>query len=320
MTPSAAFPSSDSARPAIDYAGLGDRLRAYRMGAGLQADDVAAQLGVSRAVVYRMEKGEIVKIETLERLATLLGTSMASLLGVETEYYASALALFERMRQLEEKSDLILAHFEPISLLLTSDAYLDHLAQMLYEGLPATMLHDEATRRRQNIAAMLAVLQERRRYFEQRKPHIVSLVGLRELERFVLTGLVGRVDLPPDVRAQRVQAACDEVLRMADLMDSEPWYVQVGLVDDAMPSATYQILRGPQHSVLLHSPFRLGELPNVCNGIAMVTSSPEAVRLHETMTQTLWNAACKGREGAHRLRALVARIGQMPPTALRSTP
>ena len=77
---------------------------------------------------------------------------------------------------------------------------------------------------------------------------------------------------------------------------------------------TYQLLRGPQHHVLLHSPFRLGELPNVRNGIAMVTTSPEAVRLHETMTQTLWNAACKGREGARRLRALVARFWREPYT------
>jgi transcriptional regulator with XRE-family HTH domain len=203
MTATATPFSADSPRPAIDYAGLGDRLRAYRIGAGLQADDVAAQLGVSRAVVYRMEKGEIVKIDTLERLAALLGTSMASLLGVETEYYASALALFERMRQLEEKSDRILAHFEPISLLLTSDAYLGHLGQMLYEGLPATLLADEATLRRREIARMLEVLQERRRDFALRKPQIVSLVGLRELERFVLTGLVGRVDLPAAVRPAR---------------------------------------------------------------------------------------------------------------------
>ena len=40
----------------IDYAALGDRLRAYRLGASLQAEDVAEKLGVSRAVVYRMEK------------------------------------------------------------------------------------------------------------------------------------------------------------------------------------------------------------------------------------------------------------------------
>jgi len=123
--PTAAFPSS------IDYAALGDRLRAYRVGASLQAEDVAAQLGVSRVVVYRMEKGAIVKIETLERLAQLLGTTLASLLGVEVEYYSTALGLLERMRQLEQNSDRILAHFEPISLLLTSGDYLTYLRSML---------------------------------------------------------------------------------------------------------------------------------------------------------------------------------------------
>ena len=56
---------------AVDFHAIGERLRAYRMGASLRAEDVAAQLGVSRAAVYRMEKGEIVKIETLERLAQI---------------------------------------------------------------------------------------------------------------------------------------------------------------------------------------------------------------------------------------------------------
>jgi len=99
-------------KSSIDYVALGNRLRAYRVGASLLAEDVAERLGISRAVVYRLEKGEIVKIETLERLAHLLDTTLASLLGVEVEYYSTALGLFERMRQLEESSDRILAHFD----------------------------------------------------------------------------------------------------------------------------------------------------------------------------------------------------------------
>lgn len=288
----------------IDYAALGDRLRAYRMGAGLQADEVAQQLGVSRAVVYRMEKGEIVKIDTLERLAHLLGTSLASLLGVEAEYYASALALFERMRQLEQTSDRILAHFEPISLLLMSEHYLEQLGLMLAEALPQGA---DAPLHAHQAQQIMDILRERRLNFERRKPHIVSLIGLRELERFVQTGLVGRMDVAPGVRRARVQAARQEVQRIAELMDSEPWYAQVGLVDDAMPSATYQVLIGAQHRVLMHSPFRLGELPNVRNGIAMVTASQEAVALHERMTTNLWATASKGPAGAQRLRALLER-------------
>ncbi|WP_371279624.1 helix-turn-helix domain-containing protein [Variovorax sp. OK605] len=297
--PSPAFKSS------IDYAALGDRLRAYRVGASLLAEDVAEQLGISRAVVYRMEKGEIVKIETLERLAALLDTSLASLLGVEVEYYATALGLFERMRQLEEGADRILAHFEPISLLLTSDDYLPHLREMLLEASPRSPGKGPKV---SDIDKMLEIMAERKAFFEKRKPQIVSLIGLRELERFVHTGLVGRVDLPAKVRAERVLAARREVTRIAELMESEPYHVQIGLIDDAMPASTFQLFTSARHAVLAVSPFRLGELPNVRNGIATVTASPEAVRMHEDMIERLWKSAYKGRTGAQHLRKLLERI------------
>ena len=301
--------AAGTARPvpptSIDYAALGDRLRAHRIGASLQAEDVAEQLGVSRAVIYRMEKGEIVKIETLERVAGLLDTSLASLLGVEVEYYATALGLFERMRQLEEASDRILAHFEPISLLLTSDEYLAHLRAMLLEASPQAPGKGVSAA---DAEQMLQIMAERRRYFERRKPHILSLIGLRELERFVQTGLVGRVDLPDTVRAERVQAARREVERIAQTMESEPMHVRIGLVDDAMPAATFQHFSGSGRAMVAVSPFRLGELPNVRNGIATVTASPEAVRMYEEMIARLWKGAYKGESGARYLRRLLERI------------
>lgn len=292
-------------RSTIDYAALGDRLRAYRIGASLLAEDVAEKLGISRAVVYRLEKGELVKIETLERLAHLLDTSLASLLGVEVEYYSTALGFFERMRQLEETSDRILAHFEPISLLLTSDQYLGYLRSMLLEASPRAPGKGPKV---SDIEHMLSIMAERKAYFERRRPHIVSLIGLRELERFVHTGLVGRVDLPADVRKKRVQAARREVQRIADLMESEPIHVQIGLIDDAMPASTFQVFSGPKHNVLAVSPFRLGELPNVRNGIATVTASSEAVRMYEQMINRLWRGASKGAAGAQLLRKLLDRI------------
>ena len=292
-------------KSSFDYASLGNRLRAYRIGASLLAEEVAEQLGISRAVVYRLERGEIVKIETLERLAQLLGTSVASLLGVEVEYYSSALGLFERMRQLEESSDRILAHFEPISVLLTSDDYLRYLRDMLLEASPRVGGKGAKTA---DIDKMLQIMQERKAFFEQRKPHIVSLIGLRELERFVHTGLVGRIDLPADVRRERVRAARREVGRIADILESEPIHVQIGLIDDAMPASTFQVFSGASQSILAVSPFRLGELPNVRNGIATVTASPEAVRLHEEMVTRLWKSAYKGANGAQMIRKLLARI------------
>lgn len=294
----------------FDYEELGDRLRAYRIGASLLAEDVAEKLGVSRAVVYRMEKGEIVKIETVERLAQLLGTSMASLLGVEVEYYSTVLGFLERMRQIEQRSDRIVAHFEPISLLLTSDEYLHYLREMLMESSPPMGKTAKAgiSSRAAEVDEILRILRERKVFFTKRRPNIVSLIGLRELERFVFTGLVGSLNLPEPIRRERVQAARREVQRMADLMDSEPMHVQIGLVDDAMPASTFQVLVGSGRSVLAVSPFRFGELPNVRNGIATVTASPEAMRLYEEMIDRLWKAAYKGKAGAQHLRKLLDRI------------
>lgn len=298
-------PFIESRSSSIDYQSLGERLRAYRIGASLLAEDVAERLGVSRAVVYRMEKGEIVKIETLERLATLLDTSIASLLGVEVEYYASVLGLMERMRQLEQRSDRIVSHFEPFSLLLTSDDYLGYLRDMLMEASPRSA---GKASRSSDIETMLAILQERKASFEQRKPNMVSLIGLRELERFVHTGMVGRLDLPEAVRAERVAAARAEVLRIAELMESEPLHIQIGVVDDAMPASTFQVFTGNSAPVLAVSPFRFGEMPNVRNGIATVTSSPEAIRMYQDMIDRLWRAADKGKLGARQLRRLLDRI------------
>ena len=58
------------------YDEIGNRLKAYRLGSGLSADEIANQLGISRTALYRFEKGELAKIETLERLAELLGVSI----------------------------------------------------------------------------------------------------------------------------------------------------------------------------------------------------------------------------------------------------
>ena len=287
----------------INYEELGNRLRAYRIGASLVAEDVAEQLGVSRAVVYRMEQGKIVKIETVERLAQLLGTSMASLLGVEVEYYSTALGFLERMRQIEASAERIVAHFEPISLLLASDEYLDHLRLMLLESLPK----DADASLAAEVDGILTILRERKISFAKRRPNIVSLIGLRELERFLHTGLVGSLDISATVRRQRVDAARQEVLRIAELMEDEPMYVQVGLIDDAMPATSFQLFFAAGSSLLAVSPFRFGELPNVRNGIAMVTASSEPVKMYDEMIDRLWKTAHKGKAGAARLRELLER-------------
>ncbi|MDX3905985.1 MAG: helix-turn-helix transcriptional regulator [Pigmentiphaga sp.] len=290
--------NNNPSRPrTVDFHAIGERLRAYRMGASLRAEEVAAQLGVSRAAVYRMEKGEIIKIETLERLAHILDTTLASLLGVGAEYYTSPVAYIERMRQLETDATRIMAHFEPISFLLTSDQYAGYLEQMLREAHPDL---DPA-----RTEALMKILGERKRAFARRRPPIISLIGLREIERFVHFGLVGRIDLPPAIRMERSLAARREVERIIELLRAHPMDMQIGIVDDSMPNATFQVFERPSASFVAISPFRFGELPNVATGIAHVTSAPEAVQLYTKMVEDLWQRAYKGQQAAELLSSML---------------
>ena len=53
------------------YDEIGNRLKAFRLASGLSADEIAKKIGISRTALYRFEKGELAKIETLEKLADL---------------------------------------------------------------------------------------------------------------------------------------------------------------------------------------------------------------------------------------------------------
>src|ERR1700734_3863063 len=113
-----------------------NRLKASRLGSGLSADEIATRLGISRTALYRFEKGELAKIETLEKLADLLGVSVPTLLGVGVEYVASAVAYFERMRQIEETAEHVIVLAGPISYVLASDAFDRALSEILRESVP----------------------------------------------------------------------------------------------------------------------------------------------------------------------------------------
>jgi transcriptional regulator with XRE-family HTH domain len=290
---------------AVRYEQIAERLRAYRVGRGLSTEEMAAQLGISRAAIYRLEKGGLIKLEILERISELLGVSLASLLDAGVEYHSNAVSFFERMRQIEITSERVLAHYEPISFVLASDAYNDHLRQMLIETLPAS--GPKADLKRQ-IDDVLRILSERKTQIRLKQPNIASVIGLLEIERFLRLGLVGRLDLPAAVQRQRRLAAAIEVERIAQLMEQEPVGIQIGLVEGVMPSQTFQIFRRSEGGALVSvSPYRLGELPNILTGVAIVTAAEEAVELHEAMFRQLWSQAVRGSAGALLLRKLIKR-------------
>src|SRR5271154_1967924 len=113
---------------------IGQQLRAYRLESGLRAEEIAARLGVSRAALYRYEKGEVIKLDTIKRLAELLKISPLSLLGIGVEYYNRPIGYFQRVRQDEETADQILQLLGPICYLTTSDAYDNAMAQVFDEA------------------------------------------------------------------------------------------------------------------------------------------------------------------------------------------
>src|SRR5437763_573376 len=277
---------------AIRFDDIGNRLKAFRLGSGLSADEIAGRLGISRTALYRFEKGELAKIETLEKLAELLGVSVPTLLGVGVEYIGSAVAYFERMRQIEETSEHIIVLAGPISYLLASDAFDRVLHEMLRESVPDQV--EGRKRALEQVDEVMTVLRQRKESYRRRAPGIVNLIAASEMERFLRNGLVGRFDLPETTRAERRRLARAEAAHFTALMADEPIGVQIGIVPDTLPHASFQIFRQPDRQVLALSPFRLGEEPNIRVGVAMITSAPEALALHDRMAKDLWRRALKG--------------------------
>ena len=289
----------------IQFEDIGKRLRAYRIGKNLNADDIANHLGISRAAVYRLEKGEIVKIQILEAISKFLDVSLPSLLGVGVEYYSNALSFFERMRQLEESSLHLLGNFSPVSSLLLTPEYMKYLRLMLIEAISDTV--KDRDREVAGIDKILDLLNERRASAMRRRVPVVSIVGSQDIERFLLLGLVGRFDLPPTVVAERRAAARYEIERLCETMERQPIGTQVGIVDGQPPSQTFQIYEREQDSAVTLSPYRLGDQPNISSGIAIVTSAPEAVRHFKETLDSQWAIARKGGEGAAMLRRILDR-------------
>ncbi len=282
---------------------IGQRLKAFRLGSEYSAEDIAAKIGISRAALYRYEKGDPPKLETLESIADLLGVSLTSLMGVGVEYVASAVSFFERMRQAESVAEHLFVMFGPVSYLLTTDEFDDFLAVVLREGLPAGLPDMEQADHM--IDEILSILKERKKSYRERKPSIVSLVSATELERFLRNGFIGTYDLPFDVIQERKEVARREIENVLDMLEKQPIGIQIGILVDSIPSTSFQIFRQPGRASVAVSPFRLGEFPNVRLGVAMITSAPEALSLHEKMVNELWVRSLKGPEAAKFLRNLI---------------
>jgi transcriptional regulator with XRE-family HTH domain len=290
----------------VRYDDIGHRLKAFRLGSGLSAEEIARRAGISRTALYRAERGELVKLDTLEKLAELLGVSITTLLGVGIEYIASAVAYFERIRQIEETAEHITVIAGPISFLLASPNFERMLESTLRESVPDDVPNRD--RVLADIGRILEILRERKENYHARQPSMVNLMSGHEIERFLRNGMVGNYRLPDQVRRERRALARAEIAHFATAIEESPIGIQIGIVPETLSQAGFQIFRQPTRQMLSISPFRLGEHPNVRVGVAMITSAPEALALHRNVFNEMWKRAMKGSDAVRFLRGLLDTV------------
>ena len=93
-------------------------------------------------------------------------------------------------------------------------------------------------------------------------------------------------------------------------MENEPIGVQIGIVRDTLPHTSFQIFRQPDRQILALVPFRLGEEPNIRVGVAMITSAPEALALHEKMARSCGPARSKAPPRCASCAAMMEKVGE----------
>ena len=285
---------------------IGQQLRAYRLESGLRAEEIAARLGVSRAALYRYEKGEVIKLDTIKRLAELLKISPLSLLGIGVEYYVRPVGYFERLRQIEESADQILEIFGPLCYLTTSEAFDLALAEA-FDELADNAAGERAAMRSQ-AEQVLGILAARKRMYNVRRPNIICMVSLNGVRRLLETGIAGGLAVSDRVRRLGRQVAETEVENMAALMEAEPMGLQFGLLTGLEPSSQFKVLRARDRVTLAINPFRPETFPGAQTGVAMITAADDAVAAHQRVAESNWRDAIKGAAGAARLRQLAGAI------------
>ncbi len=282
---------------------IGQQLRAYRLESGLRAEEIAARLGVSRAALYRYEKGEVIKLDTIKRLAELLKISPLSLLGIGVEYYNRPIGYFERIRQIEETADQILQLAGPLCYLTTSDAYDSALAEAFDET--ADQSGSERMAMRSMAEQVMGILAARKRMYAMRRPTIIAMISLPAVQRLIDVGIVTGMHVSERVRRICHDVALAEVENIATLMEAEPMGLQFGLMAGSPPSSFFKILRARDRVSLAINPFRTDTHPGGQTGVAMITGADEAIAAHQRVAESSWREAIKGPAGAARLRQMM---------------
>ncbi len=282
---------------------IGQQLRAYRLESGLRAEEIAARLGVSRAALYRYEKGEVIKLDTIKRLAELLKISPLSLLGIGVEYYNRPVGYFERIRQTEETADQILQVFGPVCYLTTSDAF-DAVLADAYDEMLSHTSGDRAMLRTM-VEQVQGIMAARKRMYQMRRPGIIAIISAASIQRLLDIGIAASVPVSESLRRRCRQVAAIEVENIAAMMETEPMGLQFGIMTATEPTGAFKVLRSRDRATLAINPFRADGLPGTQTGVAMITGADEAIATHQRVAETMWRESAKGMSGAGHIRRML---------------
>jgi transcriptional regulator with XRE-family HTH domain len=288
------------------FAEIGQQLRAYRLESGLRAEEIAARLGVSRAALYRYEKGEVIKLDTIRRLAELLKISPLSLLGIGVEYFGRPAAFQERLRQVEEQADQVLQVGGALVYPVATEAFDGALAEAWTELADASQ--DRLLARTQ-AEQMLGLLAARKKLQQSRKPNIIAILGEPSIARMLAEGIGPGLALSDRSRMRCRLAARAEAEAIAEHMESVPIGLQIGLIAGSEPSGAFMVMRGRDRAHVVGSAFSPDAHPAAACGVAFITAADEAVGTHQRVAEAAWRDALKGTEAAARIRALIREHG-----------
>lgn len=284
------------------FAEIGQQLRAYRLESGLRAEEIAARLGVSRAALYRYEKGEVIKLDTIRRLAELLKISPLSLLGIGVEYFGRPAAFEERLRQVEEQADQVLQVGGSLCYPVSTDAFDGALAEAWTEHAESS---PDRLLARTQVEQMLGLLAARKRLQQARKPNIIALLGETAITRMLVEGIAPGLALSERARMRCRLAARAEAEAIAGHMESVPIGLQLGLIAGSEPAGPFMVLRGRERANVVGSAFPPDAHPTIAFGVAFITAADEAVGTHQRIAEAAWRDALKGAEAAARLRTMI---------------
>jgi len=288
------------------FADIGQQLRAYRLESGLRAEEIAARLGVSRAALYRYEKGEVIKLDTIRRLAELLKISPLSLLGIGVEYFSRPVAFQERLRQVEEQADQILMVGGAICYPTTTDAFDGALAEAWTEAADASA---ERIAARAAADQMLGLLTARKKLYAARRPTIIAILGEAAISRMLAEGVAPGTSVPERTRQRCLAAARSEAEAIASMMESVPIGLQIGLASGVEPAGSFLVLRGRERAHVVASPFPADTPVQNGIGVSSITAAEEAVSAHQRVAEAAWRDSLKGAVAATRVRELIRAAG-----------